>query len=374
MNKALSTYLDLCRFLAALIVLLAHIAMWGLVSPEIGQYLPESGRDAVVLFFILSGFVITYTVNQKQSSVKQYLIDRATRIYSVAIPVLLLTVIIDLIGLQFNPDKYQGLYQYQKLYIYIPLHFGFFGEIWTISEQPFTVIPYWSLGYEVWYYILFVPLYFFTGWKRVGFFTILFLFVGYKLWLLYPIWLLGVWLFKNIHRWKLSYLQSAILFWSPIFIYFIYKTLLWDKYLFSLADQIWVFEQLPLGSARKFISDYFVAVLAVIHLYAAKHYIISIREDITKVIRYLASFTFTLYLVHAPTIKTLEYHFNYNKNSLVSFVFIISLVAIVTFIIGSMTERKKYLYKPMITVIFHILDNWAKKIIRKDSTKNKFPV
>ncbi len=160
MDKQFSLYLDLCRFIAAVVVVLTHLIDFNILAPQFSYLIPTNGRDAVIVFFVLSGLVIFYTANNAPITLSDYITDRAPRIYSVAVPVLLLAVCVDLIGLQFNPQNYSGLYQYAKLYIYVPFHLAFLGEIWTISEQPFTVPPYWSLGYEVWYYALFALLFF----------------------------------------------------------------------------------------------------------------------------------------------------------------------------------------------------------------------
>lgn len=52
----LSLYLDAVRFLAALVVLLHHT--WPLLFPDFP--LPWPGHSAVVVFFVLSGYVIAH--------------------------------------------------------------------------------------------------------------------------------------------------------------------------------------------------------------------------------------------------------------------------------------------------------------------------
>jgi len=362
LTPTFSVYLDWCRFFAAVIVVLAHFVQWEIVSPELSQWLPESGRDAVVVFFVLSGLVIYYTVHKKNSSIRSYLIDRATRIYSVALPILLLTVIVDLIGIRFNSEPYLGLYQYEKLYIYIPFHLAFAGEWWTLSEQPFTVPPYWSLSYEVWYYILFIPLHFYRGVKRWLLFAALMLLVGYKLWLLYPVWLSGVWLMKNIERLAMKKRTARIVFWLPLLAYLLYKAANIDAVLLTLMHDLWPWESLPLGSAQNVLSDYVIGLLTLCHLIGARYYIGMINDSLANGIRIAASYTFTLYLIHAPVLKTLEYHFDYNKNSMVSFLLILLLVAFFTITIGNVTERKKHWYKKPVDLIFQCFEVLFKKL------------
>lgn len=362
LSPQLSVYLDLCRFFAAVIVVLAHLTHFGVATGDWVKWLPESGRDAVILFFLLSGYVICYTCHKKNDTLDTYTIARATRIYSVALPVLLITVLVDLIGLQFNPDNYAGLYQYEKLYIYIPLHLGFLGEIWTLSEQPFTLTPYWSLGYEVWYYVLFAALYFYTGTKRFLIFLVLFLFVGYKLWLLFPLWLAGVLLYHYHNRWQLSTLTANLLFYGSLVLYIIYKYFQLDVYLIQFGVELWPFISLALGSAHKYLSDYVVCLLVICHLYAARHVDLTWVMKYQKVIVLLASYTFTLYLVHAPVMLTISYNTDINTDSVIPTLVVLVLVAFITWGVGLVTEKRKHRFKPPILWVSNLVVSLVNKL------------
>ncbi len=355
MTSQLSVYLDLCRFIAAMVVVFAHFVHFGIATGEWVKWLPYNGRDAVILFFLLSGYVISYTCQQKKDNLEHYILARATRIFSVAIPVILLTVTVDLIGIQFNPENYTGLYQYEKLYIYIPFHLSFLGEIWTLSEQPFTVPPYWSLGYEVWYYVLFAILYFYSGIKRVIIFSLVFLFVGYKLWLLFPLWLAGVWLYHNHTRWPLNPLFANFLFYGSLLGYIVFKQVGLDGYLVALGQNIWPFDHLSLGSAKSYLSDYSVCIFVFIHLYAARYVNLAWLLKMKKTIVLLASYTFTLYLVHAPVMKTVQYNMQLNTDSIYTSIGVLLLVLLVTWGLGLLTEQRKHKFKPAIRKVLNSL-------------------
>ena len=63
MNKQLSIYLDLLRFLAAVFVFISHASTFS------GGWLwqiAKLGHEAVVFFFILSGFVIAFVCFEKK--------------------------------------------------------------------------------------------------------------------------------------------------------------------------------------------------------------------------------------------------------------------------------------------------------------------
>lgn len=94
MNKPTSIYLDLVRFTAAVTVFFGHVSgsrLTGGLFWQMGPYGPE----AVDVFFVLSGFVIAYVYDTREHSLTDYAVSRFARIYSVAIPALIVTFILD---------------------------------------------------------------------------------------------------------------------------------------------------------------------------------------------------------------------------------------------------------------------------------------
>ena len=51
---------------------------------------------AVGVFFVLSGFVIGYAVHEREKDARSYFVGRAARVYSVAVPALVLTLMSEL--------------------------------------------------------------------------------------------------------------------------------------------------------------------------------------------------------------------------------------------------------------------------------------
>ena len=66
MNRGTSAYLDLLRFLCAAIVILVH-ADWLQIDGRLPLVwrLPGAGHDAVIVFFVLSGFVIAHVAQDR---------------------------------------------------------------------------------------------------------------------------------------------------------------------------------------------------------------------------------------------------------------------------------------------------------------------
>ena len=188
LDRTFSLYLDLTRFIAAALVVLSHFVDPALVSRSTGLAIPDLGREAVVLFFVLSGFVNAYTTHYKRQSPRDYIVARAARIYSVALPLLLLAFPLAAAAMYVTDFQPLAWYQLTKAHIYLPFHLLFAGELWTFSESPPSLSPYWSLNFEVWYYVLFGAAIYLQGKRRMIVLGALMLFVGPKLWLLLPGW------------------------------------------------------------------------------------------------------------------------------------------------------------------------------------------
>jgi peptidoglycan/LPS O-acetylase OafA/YrhL len=101
LSKEFSTFLDLLRFTAAAIVFLGHLSDASLGGESLRFFLPLA-KSAVIAFFVLSGYVVSWAATQ-EGGASDYAINRMARIYSVAVPALLLTWAIDLVLLAYHP-------------------------------------------------------------------------------------------------------------------------------------------------------------------------------------------------------------------------------------------------------------------------------
>lgn len=175
------SFVAFARLASAFIVMLSHLRGvmligWGSLPTEFHNpyvaafYFPTSFyHEAVVVFFVLSGFLIAGPnldrVRIHSFSPKSYAIDRFTRIYVTAFPALLLTIAADQIGRHFLPgggyydgtnlllaDRVVGDVQndsfldlVRNLLMLQPVHAPTLG-----SNKPL-----WSLSFEVWFYVWF---------------------------------------------------------------------------------------------------------------------------------------------------------------------------------------------------------------------------
>ncbi|MEO6910366.1 MAG: acyltransferase, partial [Edaphobacter sp.] len=186
--------------------LTAHKAL--LLVPYV---LSSAGHQAVIIFFVLSGYLISGSVfrsfERGQWSWSGYLTHRVVRLWVVLIPGLLLCALWDNLGLRLNlaPALYSGAVGNHVIPDVGPLlkpHI-FFGNLFFLQSVLVPVFgsdgPLWSLANEFWYYLLF-PLGLavlrrqFTMTQRV-ISGVLFLaiagFVRHGILQLFPVWLAG---------------------------------------------------------------------------------------------------------------------------------------------------------------------------------------
>jgi peptidoglycan/LPS O-acetylase OafA/YrhL len=349
LSQDYSLYLDCTRFFAALFVVFSHCVQYGFIDKAVSYYIPDLGREAVMIFFVLSGYVIAYTCDLKRPSLSDYAIARAARIYSVAFPVLILTF-----GLSYGISVFTGEthYQLSKMYIYIPLHSLFLGELWNIAEKPIWLVPYWSLSYEVWYYIFFASLYFFSGLKRVLIAGVIFSLLGHKLWLLLPIWLSGVALYHHQHHLQFSQRTARLGWFFTIALLSTYKFFDIDQTLRVYGNEIWPFASLTLGSADRYLSDYLITLMVLVNFLCAKHANFVGLARYKSIIRTVSSYTFTLYLVHALVISLWREFYPFDPTSIIDITLLLSAIGIATYLFGHLTEHRKHWFHNAFTWLY----------------------
>jgi peptidoglycan/LPS O-acetylase OafA/YrhL len=113
MSPALSVYLDLIRFTAAFVVFLGHVSGERFTGGLRGfWHLGRFADNAVIAFFVLSGFVIAYVAENRERTPQAYAVSRLARIYSVALPALIATFLLDAMGRAIDPSAYSTAWGY----------------------------------------------------------------------------------------------------------------------------------------------------------------------------------------------------------------------------------------------------------------------
>ena len=198
MTNALSLYLDALRFGAALTVFVSHYSTGRISGGLFWQF--DGGRTAVLVFFVLSGFVIAWVSDTRERTLEEYGLSRVARLYSVIIPAFVLTAVLDGIGKTIDPRLYGPEWGHSMAHPVIDyaLSAVFLGESWTLRVLPGFNVPYWSLNYEAWYYVLFAAAIFLRGRPRIAAVIVVALVAGPRILSLLPVWLMGV----AVWRWR----------------------------------------------------------------------------------------------------------------------------------------------------------------------------
>lgn len=162
MNTAQATYIDGLRGGAAQLVLFGHIYSM-ILYPGHTTGLGDLG---VIIFFILSGFLITYTsLIKKDYNFKKYFLDRFFRIFVPYIPAVLFIIIIDTYIFNYTASKeYLEHYNLKDLLATLTMlqqhPVGLFmDKLLGISELKLATFgsgrPLWTVAIEWWLYIMF---------------------------------------------------------------------------------------------------------------------------------------------------------------------------------------------------------------------------
>lgn len=345
MTLKTSLYLDLLRFLAAMVVFLGHLSGKRFTEGLFWQ-LSQFMEAAVILFFVLSGFVIAHVTYKRNLSIKQYFIARAARIYSVAMPALILTLILDGVGVNVAPEMYNSGWGYESNIDAASFLLGLFflNQLWFLDIRMGSMLPYWTLGYEVWYYILYGAGFVQAGMFRTGVFIFILIIIGPRIASMFPLWALGyltyivsseIFLREKIPAMVLNsiYPLSVIACWlyfndlhpgwhvSSEFLKWIGNPHLISNYLLGL-----IFSMNILGFVL-------LPELPVIFL-----------NKIKFSIRWFAGATFTIYLLHLSIAQFLLAVMPLKMVGLTRYEIIVPITFILLMLVAEFTERKKRMW------------------------------
>lgn len=189
LSPRLSSVLNFWRWFAAWVVVACHLRQ--IFLPPVIDYsglrllllpivtISEFGHEAVMVFFVISGFLVggltLNSANKRGFSLSDYAVKRFSRIYIVLVPALLLTLSSDMIGARYWNGS--GIYDGGQGFrigsmdwsavsqLDLPTFLANLFMLQRVTAPSFgSNGPLWSLSYEWWYYMLFatVALFFFN--------------------------------------------------------------------------------------------------------------------------------------------------------------------------------------------------------------------
>jgi peptidoglycan/LPS O-acetylase OafA/YrhL len=314
-----SLLMNMLRGLASLQVAAAHLraelypGLRGLEEPGLAYmalaFFTGFAHQAVMVFFLISGWLVGGSLLNKMGqprAVRSYAIDRATRLWTVLVPTMLIMIAIGLFTGAAVPEPAgfanQGEFSARTLV-------GNLLGLQTIAVERFGGnYPLWSLANETWYYIQFpLLLLIFTGRGLLqqaagaALLALTVAFLPYVMSLYFGIWLLGA-LFSRI-RIDSSFGVRMLLLAVALAVSVYYR-------IKGVNDDI-----LP----ESFGQD-LICTLPIVLLLATMHQPIGnspLLQRIGAVGKWLSEFSFTLYVLHVPVIFLFEHigrsHFGRDK-------------------------------------------------------------
>lgn len=298
----MSTLLDFLRFSAAIAVFLGHTNFYWFFCGQVSGIGPQNGQDYVIIFFVLSGFVISWSIDRKKDyHVKQYLFDRMVRLWSVALPALCLGAVLDHFGRSIHPQTYGNIFSTDHISLKYLISALFLHESWFFSIRPGSNGPFWSLSYEFFYYLIFGAIALLPSIKSKLLLGLAFCLVaGPKVLILFPCWLVGCLSYWGCKKLRPNALLTIVLLSSSL--YFLISTLAprwaaWSPTNFSGLGVP------PLFYSAKYLDDYAIAVALGILLLSLSHWFSLEMKPIGRLstlVRTCSKCSFSLYAIHFP--------------------------------------------------------------------------
>ena len=165
-NQAQSQYLDVLRGVAAQLVLLQHAVVYSFPASGYDQF--GFGALGVLVFFLLSGFLITHTVAARVRrgaySLSEFLVSRFSRIFTPYVPAILLVALLDWFMVGSPLYEYAADYTWWTAIANVLMlqDFPLFQVLRRlhVPEQPWffrsfgSGRQFWTVSIEWWIYVL----------------------------------------------------------------------------------------------------------------------------------------------------------------------------------------------------------------------------
>jgi len=341
LSPAASLVLDIIRFSAAIMVAVGHYTL-----PMFSAGLPPLitvAAASVGVFFVLSGFVISYVTKSRHSTLVEYFVDRASRLFSVVVPALCFTVVADLIRSALIPGPGFMRANLGDYWLCIGASLTFTSQMWSLYLVPWTNDPFWSLSFEAFYYVMYGFAFYLRGWKRVAALGAICLLGGPSILMLAPAWFFGCVLHDLYQRCRLSRRESARSLAAVLGLAAVaavcfaamphswrialhdwngavnHQALMWGMH---KGQTLFLFAALPFG----------LALIVVLIVVERLHF--SPKSRAVRALRFIADGTFPLYLFHEPMLYLLRSVWHYDLYSRLDFAIILVSVVTVCVLLG----------------------------------------
>jgi peptidoglycan/LPS O-acetylase OafA/YrhL len=341
-SESKSALLHAIRWIAALVVLLGHAQMYARQKTGSGafwwEYVGNHAHAGVVLFFVLSGFVISWSVDKSEELTwKKYYVYRFSRIYSVLPFAIIFTIIVDLVGgwlsnAYSNPGLIPQNNYVVRLLVNIFSVQGFQGYRVQFGSNP----ALWSIGYEFFYYIVFGLIFF---WREIFHSKILlasvvtlglFILAGTNITLYFLIWMLGFIAYR---------IQKQVTLNQGYFWLFLLQALLVNHFVVYKA----------LGTVE-YLRDFSLGVAVAALFVPATPAVGALRVN-----KFFADFSYSLYAFHMPILffayfVILNETYSVKMFSMAAVAFCIGLA----WLLSMVTEKKRFVFRGWLMSYFKV--------------------
>lgn len=356
----LSIYLDLLRLGAAVVVFLSHAHVFLLPSIKIGPL--GWGREAVAVFFVLSGFVISYVGQVSEKEWRVYLVARLARIMPVALLAIAVIFVADSIGMHTNAFYYDFINTgfFAPVSVEAALAYvTFTNQLWFAHAVFGSGEPYWSLGFEVQYYLFFGLFAFSPRRAKTPLLCLWAAIAGPKILMYMPLWLMG-WLTMKcvIERPPFRRPISIAMIGTSVALFISLK-------FFSDRAATNMYETWSLSQeAINFVYFNLIGVAVVLHLIGAASLLNQapvLFEKIGPAIKWLAGGSFTLYLVHQPLILMFASFLHPVEEHIPMAAALLVVCFILCFVLAEVAERRKKFFAALVVTLLPVLSRTGQK-------------
>jgi peptidoglycan/LPS O-acetylase OafA/YrhL len=386
-NKAVSFYLDFLRVLAAFYVFIFHVGSMQIggnivfATREYSENLGLTYRAAhyfVIVFFVLSGFLITMSASRPNMSLKTFMAARLGRLYSVLIPALLLSILTAQFLISTSVFNKELIGNNSNLFQRVVLNISFLSESWGLNATPPLNTPFWSVHYEFMYYLIIASCLLIKGKLKYIILASVLLLAGVKILLLFPCWFMGSILYFLIR-------SNRLVPPAPSFVVFV-STLVF--LVFIISDRIFLpFEffqgnnslfGITLFFSSNYLADYFFAFLVVANIYGFFGFskiILNLCEskifnETDRFFKVVSNCSYTLYMFHMPLLFFFSSIWLYDKANTYHQVSLIGIVLIAVYFIAKQTEWKVDFWRKTLSKIINRLEGVFNLIFYKKQSNN----
>jgi peptidoglycan/LPS O-acetylase OafA/YrhL len=348
MKRGTSLYLDFVRFGAAFVVFLEHLrehtrnsfASFWRAHPFLYFHLNAYSETAVIVFFVLSGYVIAHVLATRENSLGEFTTSRLARLYSVAIPALLLVAATNSMEALRYPNAFVAYDNIPAAIRYVGTGL-FVSSFWLWPQLEPANAPFWSLSFEASYYVGIAIFLFAKGYGRLASLIILSLLAGPTMVLLAPTWLLGYGAYHFSQR-RLN-VPIAVGLWV------LSTALLLSCFMVGEGlRQPLKFLRMPDDSVGGLLAAYAAALCFVVNIIAFDAFsgkAQRVLQPVSGFIRWLGSMTFALYLFHQPILSLLTAYPVADRSSGVQMAAFVGFTFLIVATVGRLCEQSKGAYK-----------------------------